>query len=53
MTGSKLRSPGDKKGPEAKAKPKSSVKGKSIIQKAKNKLAYSRGVKRSKSSGIS
>ncbi len=54
MTGSKLRSPGDKKGPEAKATAKkSTVKGKNIIQKAKNKLAYSRGVKRSKSSGIS
>jgi hypothetical protein len=53
MYGGKLRTPRDNKGPEAKAKPKSSVKGKSIIQKAKNKLAYSRGVKRSKSSGIS
>jgi len=40
-------------GKQPNQKPKSSVKGKNVIQKAKNKLAYSRGVKRSKGSGIS
>jgi hypothetical protein len=52
MTGSKLRSPGDKKGPEAKATAKkSTVKGKNILQKAQNKMAYSKGVKRSYKAG--
>jgi hypothetical protein len=50
----KLRTPGDKKGPESKAtSKKSNVKGKNIIQKAKNKMAYSKGVSRSRKSGIS
>lgn len=52
MYGSKLRTPGDKRGPEAKAtSKKSSVKGKNVFQKAQNKIAYSKGVKRSLKAG--
>lgn len=60
--GGKLKTPGDKKGPMGSGggsnsamskKPKSSVKGKNFIQKVKNKIAYSKGVSRSKRSGIS
>ena len=50
--GGKLRTPRDNKGPEAKAKPKSSVKGKNIIQKAVNKAKFSAQQGRSRKSGI-
>jgi hypothetical protein len=54
MYGGKLRTTGDKKGPESKAvAKKNTVKGKNVIQKAKNKMAYSKGVSRSRKSGIS
>ena len=43
---------GFKAGKQPGQKPKTSVKGKNIIQKAKNKIAYSKGVSRSRKSGI-
>ncbi len=52
MYGSKLRTPNDKKGPEAKAtSKKSAVKGKNAIKKTQNKISYTKMVKRSNKAG--